>query len=520
MTATSIELEMFEVGLGSSIYVRLKRSDGDVRILADGGVDRGYAHDHVQIKLDSLLREEGAERIDLIVGTHYDEDHLRGLVPIVASGIEVGELWLPPVADDVADGIGDVRPRRYDMLGAKFAADPEYVGKYVAAKRAVIERCRELEHALGAERRVGWSSHSPVRDVGFADAQDDPVAALRLELGVEGTDACHEDGCEHVDVADAVTEPNVGIDHDYLFYGRWSYFSGMGFVDPSFGLLDYAEMLRSAGESSPAAYSVARIRRAAAKDAINATALDELVQAAVRRGIEIRYHHIPKGRPAPFRWHPSRRRFLRGRASHAGATGLMLLGPSDHLIRKHAHRLPIDDRLVLGLISRIPVKSISPSNQLSYVVRVDHAEQRILICGDTGFSDFMASRTVAEPLLLAELTGLDVVQVAHHAGNNQWFYGVLIEAWRSRAAPPPVMLVSHAKRDRHRPNDQFADFVEHVAMPEGDPFVVFTSTPQPTKVAAFRCSVMPPQGTVGKVGDVRLELTDGRWTLARHAVQV
>ena len=91
-----IEIEMFEVGLGSSIYVRLRHPDGNVRILADGGIERGLPEDRVLRNLMSVLTKESEERrIELVIGTHYDEDHLRGLIPIVQSDIQISEAWLP-----------------------------------------------------------------------------------------------------------------------------------------------------------------------------------------------------------------------------------------------------------------------------------------------------------------------------------------------------------------------------------------------------------------------------------------
>ena len=47
-----------------------------------------------------------------------------------------------------------------------------------------------------------------------------------------------------------------------------------------------------------------------------------------------------------------------------------LLGPSDGLVRKHWDRLPIGHYMALATFDRVPVMSISPSNQLSYVIRI------------------------------------------------------------------------------------------------------------------------------------------------------
>jgi hypothetical protein len=70
-----------------------------VRVLADAGVKAsGYPVDHVHRKLQEVFESFGDPHrgIDLIIGTHYDEDHLRGLVPIIADEtVDIGEAWLP-----------------------------------------------------------------------------------------------------------------------------------------------------------------------------------------------------------------------------------------------------------------------------------------------------------------------------------------------------------------------------------------------------------------------------------------
>ena len=54
---------------------------GPVRVLADAGVKAsGYPVDHVHGKLQEAFDSFGdpRRRLDLIIGTHYDEDHLVG----------------------------------------------------------------------------------------------------------------------------------------------------------------------------------------------------------------------------------------------------------------------------------------------------------------------------------------------------------------------------------------------------------------------------------------------------------
>ena len=83
-----IQLDMFEVQLGAAVLLQFRTEKSIIRVLADAGVHAsGYPIDHVHKKLVPAINDfsdskDGA-RLDLIIGTHYDADHLEGLVPII-----------------------------------------------------------------------------------------------------------------------------------------------------------------------------------------------------------------------------------------------------------------------------------------------------------------------------------------------------------------------------------------------------------------------------------------------------
>jgi hypothetical protein len=59
--------------------------------------------DHALGPLKQSMVDFGANnlRLDLVIGTHYDADHLEGLMPIIADrDITITEAWMPPVAND------------------------------------------------------------------------------------------------------------------------------------------------------------------------------------------------------------------------------------------------------------------------------------------------------------------------------------------------------------------------------------------------------------------------------------
>ena len=80
--APMLEILVPDVGRGSCVLVRTPEGD----ILIDAGAEAG------QERLVSRLCEIGVERIELMILTHPDEDHIGGGDAIV-SRFEVGAVW-------------------------------------------------------------------------------------------------------------------------------------------------------------------------------------------------------------------------------------------------------------------------------------------------------------------------------------------------------------------------------------------------------------------------------------------
>jgi hypothetical protein len=268
------------------------------------------------------------------------------------------------------------------------------------------------------------------------------------------------------------------------------------------------------------AANLAFIRRAAAKDAINASSLAKVVGALKARGIPIVCRMIRNGIPRRFVWREQQKRFVPGAQLQAEGPELTLLGPSEGLVKKHWNRLPIGDYVARLSFVTIPIKTITPSNQLSYVARFGLGEERILVTGDAGFVDFKARRGKYYPALLRALLPLHLIQVAHHAGNNAHFYRALIKADYPGQEARSLMLLSHATHDKYRPSKEFGMFVEEVRKDGDDVQLLFTSEPSAKKVQDYRDIIHPVVGTPpATVGDVRVGFDETRWQVLRHAVR-
>ncbi|MFJ6024258.1 hypothetical protein ACIQC9_06645 [Brevundimonas sp. NPDC092305] len=531
-----IQVDMFEVSLGAALLLQFETETGPVTVLADGGVT-GYSSDKVLTKLPDAVesfKSGGTLHIDLLIGTHYDGDHLIGLPPIIRDKrITIGEAWLPPVANDTAGLVSGSRNRDGDYLAMQFAKPGKrrVLNDYLRQKADLIERLemmeRETSEVRGSILNSVWkagrapetkSPFPPSASI-FSDAgrlkKGPALAWFKAHLkdsgdktGTDG-DACHADE----DVQDLDSRPVqlgslkaldrldlmdvVQVDRDRVY-----------FTDEEFDLA--------------ANRSLALIRKSEAKAAITAVHLFDVVEALTARGFDMRFATIPDGEPRRFVWKASRRRFIPSDRDRSDGPVLTLLGPSDGLVAKHRDRLPVGSYSAMLTKANLPLEGVTPSNQLSYVTRFDHAEQAILVTGDAGFVDFKPSRPRApyHQRLLDCIKRLDVVQVAHHGGHNAHFYRCLVAAGFADQTEDAYLLLSHAVDDKHRPSEAFAKFIA-LAREDSRLKLLFTSRPLEAKVRDFLDLICPVAGgPAADRGDVRLVYDGSNWTVVEHRVEL
>jgi hypothetical protein len=517
---------MFEVQLGAAVLLQFRTSRGKiVRVLADAGVKAsGYSINHVHNKLRNTFAAFGDEdpRLDLIIGTHYDADHLDGLVPIIEDpDIKIAEVWLPPVANDAVNHAFDEPVDDEQLLAHQFYRDKDRVvlRHYLQAKQRI---CELLRTPRGDEKKIYGRS-----DFNEPITRDDSLERSRKIFSEYRTQAIEElelnEDTSHAD--DNRFEP--ASPQELLRDVEW-------WRDYGWSRLDYSsidrnddstvgEMLDSVSANSPAGHNCARIRKSAAEDAINAISLAKVVEALRNRkpAVSIACQMIHNGQPKRFAWRSRSERFEAGRKLRAEGPGIVLLGPSTGLVEKHRNRLPIGAYASIARYLTIEIKNITPSNQLSYIALFNADKQNILITGDAGCVDFKPNRTsVYYPELLAAIRPLHVIQVAHHAGNNAHFYRVLCAAGYGDQRNHSFLLVSHAREDQYRPSQEFRMFLEEIRHDDGRVQVLFTSRPLVAKVREFISMIYPAIGNPADVGDVRLAFTGRRWHVGKHAIDL
>ena len=513
----AIQIDMFEVQLGAAILLQFEADDAVVRVLADAGVKAGgYPVTHVRDKLKAMLSEP--TRIDLMIGTHYDEDHLNGLVPIIEDpGFSISEAWMPPVANDTQSFAADQPVASGDLLTTQLAREDgdEVLAVYLAAKRRDIETVGALEAELDPDGVAGIKRVALQKAEFFASEDPLDLRFFRAQLEQDGRADEIDHGCEQeIESSLALTRTLEDVQNG-LF--RYWYYDRPGQLD---GLKEFARDMQSASPElvAPRARTLANLRSQVAKEAVNAGALRKVLAALSRRNIPVRSEVIDDGIPRRYRWTAASQRFVLARPDSAGLT-FDLLGPSKSLVKKHRDRLPVLETGRIALAFAGEIRSITASNQLSYIGCFRHAGQGVLVSGDAGCVDFKPDKGAYFPQLLAAMKSLHVVQVAHHAGANAHFYRVLAAAGYPAQVEPSWLLLSHATHDRTRPSDVFHDFLLTNLKDGDDIRLLFTSEPTRDKVVDYLAAINPVVGPPGTVGDIRLQYQD-QWGVAAHAISV
>lgn len=568
----TIQVDMFEVQLGAAMLMQFRLASGEiVRILADAGVDKvsGYKTDHVFSKLfDSLgnptdvwndFDSEPSPRLNLIIGTHYDEDHLRGLVPIINHhALPIDEIWLPPVQDDQADvsessvsgGNANLAQRLLDDNGSTVIR--EYLHNKAQRIQDVDRVYQELESrewrsqeldptgrnetiAVPEFKPDNWNLERAIRYFEWH------VGVANRSLGVRDHEDHHahdDDEQQEFDTLQEALDSNMQ---------RWQYRMSHHWFNrrsSSTWLEKFNDAIQIgliAPDTQPPEFlALANIRKSLAKDAITAIHLDEVVKAirarntaGVTPAIRIRCETILEGQPRYFFWDKNRFRGGDPKA-HKSELGFHLLGPSAQLVAKLQKKIPIGLMMFAYSDKGLKSGSVRPSNRLSYVMRFHLNDEAILISGDAGFSDFAPSGTTSfYPDLLNQLKSLQVVQVAHHGGINHRFYQALHAANLPKQTSWCFLLLSHAENDKTRPRAEFGHFANLFRWDQrNEVSVLFTSQPMPVKVMAFDDLVHPPVLPVGKSvakrGDVRLGFpftpdntrSNTAWRVEAHAIKI
>ena len=92
--AATLTVYFLSVGQGDSELVVLP--DGTTFLIDAGDADGG------KIVVDYLTRELGLSQIDYLVATHPESDHIGGMVSVLRSSLDIGEVVAPEITNDTS----------------------------------------------------------------------------------------------------------------------------------------------------------------------------------------------------------------------------------------------------------------------------------------------------------------------------------------------------------------------------------------------------------------------------------
>lgn len=553
-----VQIDMFEVQLGASLLIQMADHQGNpVRIIADGGIDaHGYPRNHVAGKLipafTNFSSSTDPPRIDLMIGTHYDKDHIYGLVDVAKSNIQITQALLPPLNQPPVNSAQIIGVSKIDSASKSQEAietlsrylnsykperqnertyedEPDLFNEHILFRddsRNRLMKFLELQWAIckGCESRIHQLSYDSriEGDYPFSSEEDENRDEDKIRKGIFVLPFFEEQLIE----SESYLPPSLRGYHNEIIC-LLSDLCDSGMVD----LISGTRFVSSALEPKlvrQAVFQLALVRKASAKNAITAIWLNKLVSELKTKPqttpVKLSSYAITQGQPNFFVWNSKSRLFQHAASSiykNANEPKFVLLGPSDHLVKRHQALLPI--RAYILLAGNILRRPLTANNQLSYVLVVENEGQRILVTGDAGFVDFFDISTNSYyQQLLDALTGLNVIQVAHHAGRNSDFYHVLLSSTYPNESQECFLLLSHAYRDGGRPSKEFGQFISKLNTRPRPVKLLFTSEPDLSKILPYKALVhplAPKYSSKNKVGDVRLVFSNGTWNVEKHGVQ-
>src|SRR5690554_3717943 len=110
------EINMINVKDGDSIILQLEKTKKKSLIIIDGGYKRHY--EKLERRVLELLPKYD-NKIDLIVCTHYDNDHLEGISLLLdyckQNDVEIEEIWLHKIENKLINLVDGMNSKEKEL---------------------------------------------------------------------------------------------------------------------------------------------------------------------------------------------------------------------------------------------------------------------------------------------------------------------------------------------------------------------------------------------------------------------
>lgn len=137
-----IKINILNVLDGDAIIIELTKPDKNLVMLIDGGQPRFYK-EKVKPKLDEILPKYGKLAPDIVVCTHYDSDHIGGLIPMIEAQIsQVKEVWVHKTPELLEKYIEEIER---DLEGISKSANASLIGALQEAQEMSLGASLQME---------------------------------------------------------------------------------------------------------------------------------------------------------------------------------------------------------------------------------------------------------------------------------------------------------------------------------------------------------------------------------------
>lgn len=155
-------INVLNVEDGDAILIHLKKEDKDLVIVVDAAHKNDY-EDIVEEALEKLLKQTNKIAPDIVVGTHYDNDHISGLVPLLKRyGDDVKEVWIhlpPEIENEIFDEEKEKKSferisseKQFEVLSETVNIDKELINFENALIYESIGRLRDLLKTVSRDK--------------------------------------------------------------------------------------------------------------------------------------------------------------------------------------------------------------------------------------------------------------------------------------------------------------------------------------------------------------------------------
>jgi beta-lactamase superfamily II metal-dependent hydrolase len=114
-----IKINMLNVKDGDAIIVELIKPTDVLVMVIDGGEEKYYAS-KVKPKLVEILNIHNKTAPDIVVCTHYDSDHIAGLIPLVQDYItDIKQVWIhspSPILNGLFNEVNNLNNKSLSLL--------------------------------------------------------------------------------------------------------------------------------------------------------------------------------------------------------------------------------------------------------------------------------------------------------------------------------------------------------------------------------------------------------------------